>query len=82
MCLAGIAEAQYVATTIEQRIDADNQRISNDLQDINYYNSDIQNIVNDQQAQAVTANVPDVQAIDAAQGAQPVQANTAMQAIQ
>lgn len=80
ICLGGVAYGQYVASTIQSRIDLDNQRIQNDLQDINFYNSDIQNIAQDQQASSVTANVPAIQAIEASQTSQPVSANTAMPA--
>src|SRR5690348_13522684 len=58
---------QYVAQTLQERIDDDNKAINRDLDDIAIRNADIQNIVADQQAVQVTSQVPDVQYIQAAQ---------------
>lgn len=67
LCISGLAQAQYVAQTLQQRIDNDNNSIALDHQDIDAKNADIQNIVNDQTATAVTSQVADVQIIQANQ---------------
>lgn len=61
--LSGIAHAQYVAQTIQQRIDNDNNSITLDQTDIAAKQADIDSIVNDTSASTVTAQVPDVAAI-------------------
>ena len=63
----GAAYSQYVANTLQQRIDDDNKAIARDQQDITDRNADIQSIVNDQTANQVTSQVPDIQNIEAAQ---------------
>ena len=63
--LTSVASAQYVAGTLQQRIDNDNNSINLDLQDIVVKNADIQSIVNDTSANQVTSQVADVQAIEA-----------------
>lgn len=63
ICMSGIAYAQYVANTIEQRIDNDKNAINLDLSDIQVRQADINSIANDQTANQVTVQVPDIQAI-------------------
>lgn len=65
LLIPNIAFAQYVARALQQRIQDDQNSINLDLADIALKNADIQNIVNDQQANEVTANVPEVQQIEA-----------------
>ena len=62
------AFCQYVASTIQQRIQNDQQAISLDQQDIATKQADIDSIVNDQSAQAVTKDVPAIQAVQATEG--------------
>lgn len=61
--IPNLAVCQYVASTLQQRIDNDNNSINLDLADIQAKNADIQSIVNDQQANQVTSQVPDIQII-------------------
>lgn len=76
MSFSGIAFAQYVANTIQQRIQNDQQTIDHDYAEINAMQADINAISNDASADAVTADVPAVEAIQAQQAvaSQPVNA--------
>lgn len=66
--MGGISYAQYVADTVlQQKINNDINTISHDLAEVAAANADIQNIIGDNSASAVTSQVPDVQAIQAAQ---------------
>lgn len=64
MSLIGVAYAQFIASDISQRIQNAQQKIDNDQQDISYQNAYIQNIIDDQQANAITSQIPAVQIID------------------
>ena len=65
--ITSIAYGQYVAQTLQQRIQNDQVTINQDLAQINAMQADINSIVNDQSASSVTADVQDVQNILASQ---------------
>lgn len=56
-CWSGVAFAQYVSQALQQRINDDNYNIQRCTNVIASANADLQSIFNDQQANAVTANL-------------------------
>ena len=66
-CWSGIALAQYVSNTLQQRIENDKASIVLDNTDIQARQADIDSIVKDQLANQVTSQVPDVIAIQNSQ---------------
>jgi hypothetical protein len=81
-CFIGVVYAQYVAQTLQQRIQNDKNGIASDRADEQAKWEDINSIINDNSAEAVTNSVPaiatQVQAIQAQESivSQPVITST------
>ena len=62
-CIGGVAFGQYVSsTTVQNQILKDQAIINSCLEAISAANDDMQSIINDEQAQPVTKDVPEISA--------------------